>query len=336
MRIPEEKRRLMRRIRNIVIFMLIGIGIYFILTKEQRAFNTAKKANNIESYEDFLSKYPGSKYTEMVYECMYNIVIVKENADDLLQFYQAYPYMQNAMTVLNTGISLLYKETISQNTMEGWDDFLRRIKQFSEYEEEELDQKTNELDLDDDIESNQRKKTVLIKNYVDSAKRQRIECLFSLKEEEKIWSFVQSENTIEYYKKYMENFPKGKYARECNKFIIDMEIDEIFFSGEYDQLPPMEKANMNTSSIKRGYSLIEITNNTEYEITIRYSGKVESKKIVLFSQKTRTIRLLNGHYRIAASVDAFNVRDYAGEETLEGTFYEIEYYIRDIGYGRLP
>jgi hypothetical protein len=145
--------------------------------------------------------------------------------------------------------------------------------------------------------------------------------------EEMAWYFVQSGKTIAACEKYIADFPKGKHIRECKKLLIDLETDEIFSSGKYDQLPPMEKTKMNASSVQSGYTLIEITNDTEYEMTIRYSGKVESKKFVFAPQKTQTIRLLNGHYRIAASVNAPNVGDYAGEETLKGDSYEVEYYI---------
>lgn len=41
-----------------------------------------------------------------------------------------------------------------------------------------------------------------------------------------------------------------------------------------------------------------------------------------------SVELLRGDYRVAASVDASNVSNYAGKETSDGGNYEVEYYIR--------
>lgn len=57
-----------------------------------------------------------------------------------------------------------------------------------------------------------------------------------------------------------------------------------------------------------------------------YSGN-ESKRLVLSPKGTGSVKLKNGDYRIVASVDASNVRKYAGVETIKGGTYEVEYYI---------
>ncbi len=50
-------------------------------------------------------------------------------------------------------------------------------------------------------------------------------------------------------------------------------------------------------------------------------------KIVIPVGQHGKARLTNGSYRIAASVDAPNVSNYAGFEKLSGGDYEAEYYI---------
>jgi hypothetical protein len=76
---------------------------------------------------------------------------------------------------------------------------------------------------------------------------------------------------------------------------------------------------------------IEIFNNTQYILTIRYSG-IESKKVVMSPKQRTSLSLKNGNYRIAASVNASNVRNYAGNENLSAGEYTSEYYIRTRTY----
>lgn len=79
---------------------------------------------------------------------------------------------------------------------------------------------------------------------------------------------------------------------------------------------------------------ISVYNNTSYTLTIRYSG-IESKKLVLAPKARKSIKLKNGTYRVAASVNASNVGNYAGKENLVGGDYSSEYYIKtSYSYGR--
>ena len=73
-------------------------------------------------------------------------------------------------------------------------------------------------------------------------------------------------------------------------------------------------------------SSISIYNRTSYNLTLLYSGP-DSKRIVISPNQTGYITLRNGSYKIAASVSASNVRNYAGSENLRGGSYSAEYYI---------
>jgi hypothetical protein len=66
---------------------------------------------------------------------------------------------------------------------------------------------------------------------------------------------------------------------------------------------------------------------------VRYSG-IESKKIVLSPRQRKSTTLKKGNYRIAASVNASNVTNYAGKENLSGGDYSSEYYIQTQTYRR--
>jgi hypothetical protein len=324
-RIPKVKRKqIIWTIWISVIAVLLIAGIYS-ATEEKRAFRAAQKANNIEMYELFLSEYPDSEYEAEVYESLYKVS--QGNGTALLKFYKAHPYTQQSYAALKEGTTLYYEEAVDKNTIEGWDNFMALMKELSEYEEE-LYQKTME-ELDTSITCTL--EMTIIDEYAQKGKEQKTECIFTTQDEENVWTYVMSEKTIPYCKKYIEYFPQGKHKKECDKLLVDLEIEEIFSSGEYGELPPMEKANIQANALNNGYSIIEIYNRTPYNLTLLYGGEVESKRFLFPPEKKRDIRLRNGYYRIAASVDKFNVRDYAGEETLDGSVYNVTYYI-DYGY----
>lgn len=69
------------------------------------------------------------------------------------------------------------------------------------------------------------------------------------------------------------------------KKIIDYEVDKIF-EGEYGKLPTMER----TASTTGDKSVISIHNDTEYELTLRYSGD-ESRMVVLAPQEKERLSL---------------------------------------------
>ena len=73
-------------------------------------------------------------------------------------------------------------------------------------------------------------------------------------------------------------------------------------------------------------SYISVTNSTSYTLTLLYSGP-DSKRLVISPRASASVTLKNGHYRVAASVSASNVRNYAGSENLSGGSYSVDYYI---------
>ena len=77
-----------------------------------------------------------------------------------------------------------------------------------------------------------------------------------------------------------------------------------------------------------GYSKITITNDTNYTLTIRYSGAKDSEKAIISTKQTKSIKVLNGYYTVTASVNAGSVDNYVGHENLQNGNYSISYYIK--------
>lgn len=139
--------------------------------------------------------------------------------------------------------------------------------------------------------------------------------------EPKAWQMALSENSISSFTKYKSLYPKGSHIALCEKKLIDLEVSRIY-AGDHGTLPEMERIGYGSGAT----SYITVSNRTSYTLTLLYSGS-DSKRLVIPAGGTSSIRLKNGNYRVAASVSASNVRNYAGNENLQGGNYSAEYYI---------
>lgn len=135
------------------------------------------------------------------------------------------------------------------------------------------------------------------------------------------WDTALSLNSIAGYEKYLSLFPNGRHRREADKKVIDMSV-AFTFTRDHGDLPQMDRVGYGGGPT----ATISVTNRTSYTLTLMYSGD-DSKCLVLSPKSTGSVKLKNGKYRIVASVNASNVRKYAGVETIKGGTYEVEYYI---------
>ena len=139
--------------------------------------------------------------------------------------------------------------------------------------------------------------------------------------ESKAWSTARRENTISAYKKYIRLYPNGAHYTQADRNLIDLEVASIY-AGDHRSLPSMDKTSWGSGPTAN----VSVTNETSYTLTVLYSGP-HSKRLVIPSGQTYSISLKNGEYKVAASVNANNVRDYAGIENLNGGSYSVKYYI---------
>jgi hypothetical protein len=135
------------------------------------------------------------------------------------------------------------------------------------------------------------------------------------------WQTATTNDDIVSYERYLKLYPNGKHKALADKKLIDAQVDQTF-AGSHGALPTMDR----TSSGGGSTTSISVYNNTAYTMTLLYSG-IDSKRLVISPHQRGSLRLKNGSYRIAASVNASDVSNYAGSETLDGGSYEVEYYI---------
>ena len=268
----------------------------------EQAWDKARDANSIYAYQAFIESYPTSSY---VYQAKLNIKnleddIAWENAEQAGSISAYKAYLENfpagkKRTTANDRIREMeiIKPEWSQALRKNTPEAYRKfIRQYGQ------------------------------SSYAAEAEKKLEEL------EREYWRKANNRGSKTAYKKYISSFPYGRYTEEAEKAIIDIEVDNIF-KGDYGELPPMRKAYSNDY---KNTNKIELFNNTQYTLTVWYSGQEDSRKIVLSPNQRESFSLDNGTYRVAASVNASNVTNYAGKEQLTGGSYTSQFYIQMRNY----
>lgn len=274
-----------------------------------RARNATTEYSQEEKYEAYLKRYPNGKY-------------VKEATSFIVDYYAEQP-LQKTSSLYSSSISTLshfesVRDLFPGSALEHRMDSLIEAKVNLEHQKA-LDSET--------VEGWELYKILVSEKYWRDAD-QRIEDINSRLwgTDRQAWKTAQKQNTLTAYNRYLELFPKGAHAKAADKKVIDLSVTNIF-AGDHGTLPGMDRTSYSSS----GSNIITVSNDTQYTLTLLYSGP-DSKRLVLSSRSSGSVRLPNGTYRVAASVAATNVRSYAGTETLSGGGYDVSYYISSSRY----
>lgn len=274
-----------------------------------RARNASTEYSQEEKYEAYLKRYPNGKY-------------VKEATSFIVDYYAEQP-LQKTSSLYSSSISTLSHFESVRDLFPGSDlehrmDSLIEAKVNLEYQKA-LDSET--------VEGWELYKILVSEKYWRDAD-QRIEDINSRLwgTDSQAWKTAQKQNTLTAYNRYLELFPKGAHAKAADKKVIDLSVTNIF-ARDHGTLPGMDRTSYSSS----GSNIITVSNDTQYTLTLLYSGP-DSKRLVLSPRSSGSVRLPNGTYRVAASVAATNVRSYAGTETLSGGGYDVSYYISSSRY----
>ena len=104
---------------------------------------------------------------------------------------------------------------------------------------------------------------------------------------------------------------------------IDARVNSIL-AGRHSSLPPAQRLQSNP--IAR-FAEVVTRNNTSYTLTILYSGP-SSQQMVLPGNSSKSVRLVPGKYRVAATANLPTVTPFAGEDEMEGGTYSSVFYIK--------
>ena len=310
---------------------LIGVGIavalFFlasVLFSSAKSIGERKESEELynqiivtpseDACSDYIRNYAGFKHTNDVRDIWLNLIVNESNEFDY------------ASTETNSSSNNYSAQT--KNPLQKLEDFMKKNKgtAFEEraesYLETVCDSLYNIAKLNATVVGWRQYQRVVPSSYYRDSEEEIEEIENQTwNTEPKAWQQATAENSLSAYNKYKSLYPKGAHINQCEKKIIDLEVSSIY-AGEHGTLPAMERTGNGGGTT----SYITVTNSTSYTLTILYSGP-DSKKLVIEASGTKSIRLKNGQYKVAASVNAYNVSRYAGTENLRGGNYSADYYI---------
>lgn len=273
------------------IFSLLMMALIVSCDTSEQDFEKAKETNTYLSYDNFLKKHKNSNLADEARDSIFTI-FSRMTLSEIEKERHSVTDIQVSSRIsdfLDDQVQPLYDATADVNTIEAWEHF----KQIVPY-------------------GYQRDADVRIATINEEQQLWGTEA--------SAWQTAQEHNSKQSYEKYLELYPKGKHSKQAEKKLIDIEVATVF-AGEHGVLPQMDRGYSTGAS----YSIIKIENQTQYELTVSYSGP-DSKRMVIPSYGTKSMRIGNGSYRVAASV-GHGVIPYAGTEHLDGSHFSSSFYI---------
>jgi outer membrane protein assembly factor BamD (BamD/ComL family) len=306
---------------------------------EERDWNRTLRFNTIASYNEFILKYPASSNVTTAYQKINEInekrdwenAAILNSINAFENFIETYPKSKHIFEAKNKLITLkenfAWENAVRIGSVNSYKDFIDKFPYSSKVSNaiEKIKEIESILPLWNKAMLSKEKDDfkTLISQFPHNPYAKLAE--FELKKiDDEAWKETTAINTIKSYQDYLSDFDDGKYVNEAKKRIIDIEVDEIL-KGNHGKLPPMDKSYDNRSFANN--NTIEIYNNTTYTLTVWYSGP-QSLKVIIPKKQRKSITLPNGDYRVAASVNARDINNYAGNEKLEGGEYSVDYYIK--------
>lgn len=311
---------------------LLSIILFFILativscdTSEQD-FEKAKTQNTLDAYSVFVCQHPNS---EMADEARDSVIAYysRKRLKGIPSTHPDAKISDKLRKMVEHRVDSLYQLAEQENTISSWRSYANTVPQ--EYIRD-ADERRTQL-VDEAYQQAEKANTISgWRAFIDSVpymeSRDAMSRLKELEDQEawstdyKAWQTATFRGDLSSMKKYLELYPKGKYVRQAEKKLIDIEVSAVF-AKEHGVLPQMDKGYSTGTS----YSEIEIENRTEYDLTVSYSGP-DSKRMIISPHGIRSMRIGNGYYRVAATV-GHGVRPFAGEENLDGSHFSSSFYI---------
>lgn len=262
--------------------LIVFLLSFFIIYSPFLNYKYVVYKDNIESYKNFIDRFPDSKYSNE------SIFWLKIKSDNKVERFHEYMY-----TYSNGKYRNEVKDKIIKIADKKWN-FISTSR--------------SEVEI----------KKFIVKYYgstkITNAKAR-------LQELSNDWQWVKEQHSLKYYRNFITLFPFHPKKKWINKQIIDLEVKEIS-SGKYGNMPQAQPLSFGGSRVR-----VEVENQTRYELTVRYSSPLSSKKLIISSNSKKTVSLLPSNYKVAASVNASNVRNYYGEDSMRAGKYSSSFYI---------
>ena len=124
------------------------------------------------------------------------------------------------------------------------------------------------------------------------------------------------------YERYMAMYPYGAHVPEASECLIRTKVDETL-ANAHANLPEIIRTEANDDSAE---TTLVIKNNTGMTLTVFCSG-IQKKSVQIPPDGKGAIKVINGQYKLAASVPPAYIRPYAGQTSFMGGVYEVGFWV---------
>lgn len=285
---------------RLLLFAIVALVMAASCDSSEEDFEKAKKVNTLDAYTSFVLSHPHAELADEARDSIIAIYRKRQNIERIPDTHKDYRLANRLKGLIDERVDEEYQAAVAQNTIEGWENYINCVP------------KGYARDAYSQI-------AALKKKAAEEAEEAR------WKTEADAWKTASEYATIAALNKYLDLYPNGRHAKQAERKLIDLEVESVF-AGEHGILPPMDRGYSTGTS----YSEVEVENRTQYTLTVNYSGP-DSKRMVISPYATKSIRIGNGGYRVAASV-GHGVIPFAGTEYLDGSQYRSSFYIQTRRY----
>lgn len=140
--------------------------------------------------------------------------------------------------------------------------------------------------------------------------------------EDTAWALACDLDATNAYEKYLAMYPNGAHASEASVRLVRARVNETL-ANAHSNLPDIKRIEEDDDSPE---TTLVIENNTGLALSVYCSG-TDTRSIVIPPDRKGSIKILNGHYKIAASVPPAYIKPFAGQTSFQGGVYEIGFWI---------
>lgn len=314
---------------KVVLFLLFivaaCVGVYFFFNSEYWAWYRTSESTNLVSYRDYLQRFPNGKHRGQAENAiagirkrrLSSISLTPFSPEEIQRFRRDFPEYN-----LSEIDKLFFEDAKHVNDPSYYRDYLDAFPNGEYAMHAKASIKNAEEDMwEKNKNSNDEKELNALLDKIQSVEirtqiQQHISDLY------KDFSFVSQKDTIEAYERFINLCPNSPDCSKAKKRIIDIEVYNIA-QGQHGTIPESSPVSYSSGTS----ATIEIENQTQYSITVRYSGP-ESIKIEIPSHGSKTITVPIGSYQIAVSTNGGNVHPFYGTNNISAGLYSETFYIQ--------
>ena len=269
-------------------FFIIIISTTFLscCASDEKAWQTAVAENTIESYEEYLEKYPEGIFVEEAMEAIDELMWEKAVEKNTIESYQEYlkkqpegKYLKEAVEIIK---ELTWQAAEADNTVDSFRDYLDKYPE-GKYKVEAVEAieelKWQMAEAEDTVQSFEEYLNEYPEGKYVVEARNSIELLH--------WQEAVTLNTIRSYNTYLESYPQGQFVQEAEKnaaaLRTDMEpYDAAIKTGTEDSLEAflldypghIKEADVQKilRDITEGRDIVDLLNEGKIEIQAQGSG----------------------------------------------------------------